>query len=495
MVQAVDPQRMAHAIRFLAMDACERVGEGHPGTPLGAAEIATALFTRHLKFNPEDPAWFDRDRFVLSAGHGSMLLYATLHLTGYAGFPIEAIRSFRELGSPCEGHPERHVGRGVEVTTGPLGQGVANAAGMAVAEAFLSARLGTGIVDHRVYAIAGDGCLQEGVAYEVAALAGHLRLGKLTWLWDDNRMTDDGPIGLAQSEDIPARFRAAGWGVIEADGHDVDAVDAALRLARRDPRPSLIACRTIIGRGLPGVEGTRAAHSGPLTRALTDAARAALDWPHAPFTLPEEIAAAWRAAGRRGLAEHAAWQARVAALPVEGRRELDRLREGRLPPGWQDGLRDYARRAAEAGLTQHGWKTCAEIVDLAAAAIPEMIAGAPDLEAATGHKRRLSAFTAEERGGRYLHYGVREHAMGSMLNGMAAHGGVLPSGVTYLVFSDYERPAFRLAAMMGLPVLFAFTHDSIGIGRDGPTSSVDFCTELKATIIPVDGVVMHRYGA
>src|SRR4051794_21854401 len=445
----VDPRRMAHAIRFLAMDACERVGEGHPGTPLGAADLATALFARHVRHNPADPTWFDRDRFVLSAGHGSMLLYALLHLSGYEGMPIEALQRFRELGSPCEGHPEYCPAHGIEVTTGPLGQGIANAAGMAVAEAFLSAQFGPGIVDHRSWSIVGDGCLQEGVSQEVASLAGHLRLGKLCWLWDDNRMTDDGAIGIAQSEDLPARFRAANWQVLEVDGHDIDAVDAALALTRHDPRPSFVACRTIIGRGIPGVEDTRAAHSGRLTRALTDAARQALDWPHPAFTLPEDVAAAWREAGRRSLPEYRAWQARVAALPAEQRRRLDRLREGRLPDGWQDGLRAYAREAAEQGLTQHGWKTCGEIVDLAAAAIPEMLAGAPDLEAATQHKHRLLAFTATDRGGRYLHYGVREHAMGSMMNGIAAHGGVVPSGVTYLVFSDYERPAFRMAAMMG----------------------------------------------
>ncbi|HEY0419786.1 MAG TPA: transketolase, partial [Acetobacteraceae bacterium] len=458
-----------------------RVGESHPGTPFGAADLATALFTRHLKHNPADPTWFDRDRFVLSAGHGSMLLYALLHLSGYAGMPIEALQRFRELGSPCEGHPEYCPAHGIEVTTGPLGQGIANAAGMAVAEAFLAAQLGPDLVDHRSYAIVGDGCLQEGVAHEVASLAGHLRLGKLCWLWDDNRMTDDGAIGIAQSEDLPARFRAANWQVLEVDGHDVAAVDAALTLARHDPRPSFVACRTIIGRGIPGVEDTRAAHSGKLTRALTDAARQALNWPYPAFTVPEDVAAAWRAAGRRSLPAHAAWQARVAALPGEKRRRLDRLREGRLPEGWQDGLRAYARAAAENRLAQPGWKTCGEIVEIAAAAIPEMLAGAPDLEAATQHKRKLSAFSADEHGGRYVHYGVREHAMGSMLNGMAAHGGVVPSGVTYLVFSDYQRPAFRLAAMMGLPVLFAFTHDSIGIGRNGPTHQpVEYLASLRA---------------
>lgn len=470
--------RMADAIRFLSMDAIERVGEGHPGTPLGAAEICTALFTRHLKFNPADPAWFDRDRFVLSNGHGSMLLYSLLHLTGYAGVGIEDIRRFRELGSACEGHPERNIAHGIEVTTGPLGQGIANAAGMAVAEAFLSAKLGPDLVDHRTWALVGDGCLQEGVAHEVASLAGHLRLGKLTWLWDDNRMTDDGAIGLSISEDLPARFRAANWHVQEVDGHDVEDVSAALRLAKADPRPSFIGCRTVIGRGLPGIEGTRAAHSGRLTRAITDAARDACAWPHPAFHLPNDIADGWRKAGRRGLPDYAAWQARVLALEPARRRELDRLREGRLPEGWADGLRDFA---ANAKGPQPGWKLSGELQDLAASAIPELLSGAPDLEGATQHKRNLVAFTAQTPTGRYLHYGVREHAMGAMLNGMAAHGGVVPTGITYMVFSDYLRPTLRLAAMMRLPVIFNFSHDSIGIGRNGPTHQpVEHLAALRA---------------
>ncbi len=473
-----DPRRLADAIRFLSMDAIVRAGEGHPGTPLGAAEICTALFTRHLKFNPTDPLWFDRDRFVLSNGHGSMLLYALLHLTGYAGIGIEDIRRFRELGSPCEGHPERAPARGIEVTTGPLGQGIANAAGMALAEAFLAARLGRALVDHRTYALVGDGCLQEGVAHEVASLAGHLRLGKLCWLWDDNLMTDDGAIGLAASEDMPARFRAAHWHVQEVDGHDVEAVSAALLLAEADARPSLIACRTVIGRGLPGIEGTRAAHSGRLTREITDAARAALGWGHPAFAVPDDVAQAWREAGRRSLPEHAAWQARTAALEPARRRELDRLREGRLPEGWQDDLREFAARAHG---PQPGWKLSGELQDIAAAAIPELLSGAPDLEGATQHKRRLGAFTAENPAGRYVHYGVREHAMGAMLNGMAAHGGVVPTGITYMMFSDYLRPTLRLAAMMKLPVCFAFSHDSIGIGRNGPTHQpVECLAALRA---------------
>jgi len=477
----MDLRLMADAIRFLSMDAIKHAGEGHPGTPLGAADICTALFARHLKCNPQDPSWFDRDRFVLSNGHGSMLIYALLHLSGYEGITLEDIRRFRQLGSHCEGHPEYHPDRGIEVTTGPLGQGIANAAGMALAEAFLNRMLGADIVDHHAYALVGDGCLQEGLGQEVISLAGHLRLGKLVFLWDDNRMTDDGPIDLALSDDMPARFRLSNWHVQEVDGHDADAVDTALRLAREDPRPSMIACRTIIGRGLPQIEGTRAAHSARLDREQTDAARAYLNWPHPPFEIPEPVCAAWREAGRRSLPDYQAWQARVAALPVEKRRELDRLREGRLPEGWRDALHAFKRRALEARKAEYGIKLSADIIDMLAEAIPELLSGAPDLEGATQHKRRLAPFTATDHSGRYVHYGIREHAMGAMLNGMAAHGGVVPIGVTYLVFSDYMRPTLRLTAMMGLRVSFVFSHDSIGIGRNGPTHQpVEYLAALRA---------------
>jgi len=488
----VDPQRMADAIRILTIDACERVGEGHWGTPLGAAEIATALFTRHLRFNPADPTWFDRDRFVQSNGHGSMLLYALLYLTGYAHMPLSALQTFREIGSICQGHPEREPEAGIEITTGMLGQGIANAAGMAVAEAYLNHVLGPGIVDHRTYALVGDGCLQEGIAHEVISLAGHLRLGKLTWLWDDNQIQDDGDVGQSTSEDMDARFRAAGWHVQRVDGHDIEAVSAAIVAAKGDPRPSLIACRTVIGRGMPGLEGTRSAHACRLTRANTDAARARLGWQGGPFAVPEDILEAWRAAGLRAQAEHAAWTERVAALPEAKRALVARLQAGRLPEGWRERLRAYAREAA--GRSEFGILFSGEIVDRLAAAIPELLSGAPDLEAATRHKRSLSAFTAEDRGGRYIHYGVREHAMGAMLNGMVAHGGVLPIGVTYLVFADYERPTFRLAAMMGLPTVFVFSHDSIGIGRNGPTHQpVEILASLRAipnmlVFRPADGV-------
>lgn len=475
------PRRLADAIRFLSMDAIERAGEGHPGTPLGAADIATALFTRHLRFNPADPRWFDRDRFVQSNGHGSMLIYSLLHLAGYEKMTLDEIKGFRTLGSHAAGHPEIDQSMGIEVTTGLLGQGIANAAGMAVAEAFLNHRFGDGIVNHHTYALVGDGCLQEGVGQEVIALAGHLRLGKLIFLWDDNRITDDGAIGLALSDDMAARFRASHWHVEAVDGHDIDAVSAAIARAKTDPRPSVVVCTTAIGRGIPRVEGTRAAHGGRLTREDTASARAALDWPHPPFEIPDEVYAGWRESGARGAEEQRAWQARVDALPPATRAEFERLRAGELPAGWREALAAFARRMAETGHGDHGFKLSGDIVELVGELIPEMLTGAPDLEGATLHKRRLAAFTAADRGGRYIHYGVREHAMGAMLNGMAAHGGVVATGVTYLAFCDYERPAVRMAALMGLPVVFVFTHDSIGIGSNGPTHQpVEVLASLRA---------------
>ncbi|GJD63867.1 transketolase family protein [Methylobacterium frigidaeris] len=476
-----EPRALADAIRFLSIDAIERVGEGHPGTPLGAADTVTALFTRHLKFLAREPLWFDRDRFVESNGHGSMLLYSLLHLSGYEGIGLDDIKRFRELGSPCEGHPEYAPAHGIETTTGPLGQGIANAAGMALAEAYLNRWLGPDIIDHRTYALVGDGCLQEGIGQEVISLAGHLRLGKLTFLWDDNQMTDDGAIDLALSDDMSARFRLSHWHVQEVDGHDSEAVSAALLLAKADPRPSMIRCTTVIGRGLPGVEGTRAAHSARIPASLSAAARKALNWPHPAFEIPEEIRAAWRAAGERNAPAFESWTRRVAALPPERRRLLDRLREGKLPEGWDAPLRAFREEAARSGKAQSGIALSGELVDRLAEAIPELLSGAPDLEGATQHKRSLKPFTAEDQGGRYVHYGIREHAMGAMMNGMAAHGGVVPVGVTYLVFSDYLRPVLRLAAMMGLPVPFVFSHDSIGIGRNGPTHQpVEYLASLRA---------------
>ncbi|WP_024303986.1 transketolase [Pseudogulbenkiania sp. MAI-1] len=476
-----EPRLLADAIRFVSIDAIVRATEGHQGVPLGMAEIATALFTRHLKFNPADPAWADRDRFVLSNGHGSMLLYSLLYLTGYDKIGLGQIKSFRELGSHCAGHPEIDPACGIEVTTGPLGQGIANAFGMAVAEAYLNAKFGAGLVDHYTYAFVGDGCLQEGIGQEMISLAGHLGLGKLVLFWDDNQITDDGSTELSISEDVAARFRVADWHVVEVDGHDVEAVSAAITLAKKDPRPSLIACRTVIGRGIPRVQGLRGGHSARLYPEDADAARELLGWPHAPFEVPDEVLAAWRDAGRRSRADYAAWQERVDALPAAERAEFERVLAGQLPEGWREVLQGYKQRVAAEAEAKPGIFASAEINDLLVETLPERMVGCADLEAPTSHKRSLAAFTAENRSGAYVHCGVREHLMGAMANGMAAHGGVIPLAVTYLAFSDYERPAMRMAALMGLPVKFVFSHDSIGVGKNGPTHQpVEILASLRA---------------
>jgi transketolase len=478
---AVDPQTLAHAIRFLSIDAIVRATEGHQGVPLGMAEIATALFTRHMKFNPADPTWPDRDRFVLSNGHGSMLLFSLLHLTGYEAISLDQIESFRELGSHCEGHPEFNPAHGIEVTTGPLGQGIANAFGMAIAEAYLNARFGAGLVDHYTYAFVGDGCLQEGIGQEMVSLAGHLRLGKLILFWDDNRITDDGATALSISEDVAGRFRVADWHVVEVDGHDVEAVSAAIAAAKQDPRPSMIACRTVIARGIARLQGQRGGHSARLYADDAQAARQALGWPHPPFEVPAAVLGAWRDAGRRSRPAYDAWQARLAALPAAERAEFERVMAGRLPAGWRDVLLDYKRSAPGQNPPQGGIMISGEINDLLVEVLPERLVGCADLEAPTSHKRRLKAFTAQDRSGAYVHCGVREHLMGAMANGLAAHGGVIPLSVTYLAFSDYERPAMRMAALMGLPVKFVFSHDSIGVGKNGPTHQpVEILASLRA---------------
>ena len=477
----VAPSKLANAIRFVALDAIVRATEGHQGVPLGMAEIATALYTRHLKFNPADPTWPDRDRVVLSNGHGSMLLYALLHLTGYERVPMDAIKTFRDLGSHCQGHPEFDPASGIEVTTGPLGQGIANAFGMAVAEAYLNARFGNGLVDHFTYSFVGDGCLQEGIGQEMISLAGHLRLGKLVLLWDDNRITDDGSTSLSISEDVAARFRVADWHVVEVDGHDIEAVSSALAAAKLDPRPSMIACRTTIARGIARLQGQRGGHSARLHPEDAEAARRDLDWPHPAFEVPAPVLRAWREAGQRSASDHSAWRSRRDVLAPEQRAEFDRIISGELRSGWREVLLDYKQRAIEKVDAPGGILVSADINDLLMDVLPERMVGCADLEAPTSHKRRLKAFTADDRSGAYVHCGVREHLMGAMANGMAAHGGVIPLAVTYLAFSDYERPAMRMAALMGLPVKFVFSHDSIGVGKNGPTHQpVEILASLRA---------------
>lgn len=472
---------MANAIRFLSIDAIVRAQEGHQGVPLGMAEIATALYGEHLRFNPKDPLWPDRDRVVLSNGHGSMLLYSLLYLSGYEKVSLEEIKRFRVLGSVCAGHPEYEPEAGIEVTTGPLGQGIANAMGMAVAEAYQRARFGADLVNHYTYAFVGDGCLQEGIGQEMISLAGHLRLGHLVLLWDDNRITDDGSTDLSISEDVAERFRVANWHVVEVDGHDIAAVSAAIAAAKDDSRPSMIACRTVIARGLPRVEGQRGGHSARLFDEDAQAARTALNWPHAPFDIPPETLAQWRAAGQRCSTDYQAWGERLAALSPELRGEWDRIQAGQLPENWRSVLTEYKQQVIKEGGAKAGIFASAEINDLFADLMPERLVGCADLEAPTSHKRSLKAFTADDNSGSYIHCGVREHLMGAMANGMAAHGGVVPLAVTYLAFSDYERPAMRMAALMGLPSKFVFSHDSIGVGRNGPTHQpVEIIASLRA---------------
>jgi transketolase len=474
-------QPLAHAIRFLSIDAIVQAGEGHQGVPLGMAEIATALYTRHLKHLAQDPLWFDRDRVVLSNGHGSMLLYSLLHLSGYERFDSQALRTFRQLDSPCEGHPERDLHAGIEVTTGPLGQGIANALGMAVAEASLNARFGDELINHYTYAFVGDGCLQEGVGQEMISLAGHLRLGKLILLWDDNRITDDGSTDLSISERVPDRFRVADWHVQEVDGHDIEAVSRALDAARASPQPSLIACRTTIAKGIERLQGQRGGHSARLYASDAESARTALNWPHDPFTIPDDVALAWRQSGQRHQGEYLAWKRRLNARPASEQAEFRRLMAGDPPPQWQAALLAYKTAAPQRAPAASGIFVSGEIQDVLAPHWPERMVACADLEAPMQHKRSARAFTARDRAGQYVHCGVREHAMAAMANGMAAHGAVAPLALTYLAFSDYARPAMRMAALMKLPVRFVFSHDSIGIGRNGPTHQpVEILASLRA---------------
>lgn len=476
-----DLQSAAHAIRTLSVDAIVKAGEGHQGVPLGMAEIATALYARHLKFDPRHPQWWDRDRVVVSNGHGSMLLYALLYLSGYARITLDEIMRFREMGSHCAGHPEFDVASGIEITTGPLGQGIANALGMAIAEAFLNARFGDALVNHRTWAFVGDGCLQEGVGQEMIALAGHLKLGKLTLLWDDNQITDDGATHLSISEDVAQRFRVAGWQVQEVDGHDLVALDKALRACMRDERPSLIAARTVIARGLPRLQGQRGGHSARLFPEDAAALRSWIGTRSKPFQVRAQDLRLWRSFAAPGAKAYQAWDKRVRALPEAQRREFERVMQGKLPAQWDMALNRYKARARTAQQTLGGINLSAEIQDLLTDVLPERMVACADLEAPTDHKRRLSAFTAANRAGAYVHCGVREHVMGALANGLVAHGGVQALTLTYLAFSDYMRPAIRMAAMMRLPVKFVFSHDSIGIGKNGPTHQpVEILASLRA---------------
>ena len=478
----VSHEDMANAIRFLAIDAVEKAKSGHPGMPMGMADIATVLFTRFLKFDPTAPDWPDRDRFVLSNGHGSMLLYALLHLTGYPDMDIEQIENFRQLGSRTPGHPEYGHVTGIETTTGPLGQGLANAVGMALAERMLAARFGDALVDHHTYAFTGDGCLMEGVSHEAISLAGHLNLGKLIVFFDDNAISIDGPTSLTAKDDQMGRFRASGWHVQSIDGHDPDAIHAAIKAARGVDAPSMIACRTVIGYGAPGKEGKESTHGAPLGADEIAGAREKLAWPSAPFDVPPEILQTWRDAGRRGAADRNAWTTRFEASDAGAKAEFRRMMDGALPEGWRAALDRFKRELAQEPPKVATRQASKMVLDVLAAAVPELVGGSADLTGSNLTKAiGMEPVTAEDFSGRYIHYGVREHGMAAAMNGLALHGGFIPYGGTFLVFADYCRPSIRLAALMEQRAIYVMTHDSIGLGEDGPTHQpIEHLASLRA---------------
>ncbi len=458
--------RMANAIRALSMDAVQAANSGHPGMPMGMADVATVLWSEYLKHDPKAPDWADRDRFVLSAGHGSMLIYSLLHLSGYAAPTMDDIRNFRQLGSPCAGHPENFLLDGVELTTGPLGQGLAMAVGMAIAERHLNTAFGDDIVDHRTWVIAGDGCLMEGINHEAIGIAGHLKLGRMVVLWDDNKITIDGPTDLSTSEDIKARYEATGWHVVECDGHDFDDIRRAIDEAVADERPSLVACRTVIGKGAPNKQGTSATHGAPLGDEEIAQARDVLGWDAKPFEIPQEVLGDWAGTADRGSKAHGDWSVRLAGNPQ--RAEFERRMAGELPKGFSldsyieslmnDPVKVATRKASEMALGQINVK------------MPETIGGSADLTGSNNTKAGgIGPLTADDYSGRYIYYGIREFGMAAAMNGMALHGGVVPYGGTFLVFTDYCRGAIRLSALQKCRVVYVMTHDSIGLGEDGPT--------------------------
>jgi transketolase len=465
---AVSPRMMANAIRALSMDAVQKANSGHPGLPMGAADVATALFGDVLKFDASAPHWPDRDRFILSAGHGSMLLYSLLHLTGYEDMTLEQIKNFRQWGSITAGHPEYGHATGIETTTGPLGQGIANAVGFAMAERHLNARFGDDLVNHKTYVLAGDGCLMEGISQEALALAGHLRLKNLIVMWDDNGISIDGKIGLSDSTDQLPRFAASGWNVTRVDGHDHNAVIEALSAAQNSDRPTMIACKTIIGFGAPNKQGSNGVHGSPLGADEIALARKTLGWEHAPFVVPADIMSAWREVGARGKSAREAWEARLASSPHKA--EFNRLMKGELPANFNDVIAAYKKELAVKPPHIATRNSSQNALDVINPLVVEAIGGSADLTGSNNTKSKdLKPFNAADYGGRYVYYGIREHGMAAALNGMALHGGVIPYGGTFMCFTDYCRPSIRLAALMGIRSVFVMTHDSIGLGEDGPT--------------------------
>ncbi len=460
--------RMANAIRFLSMDAVEKANSGHPGMPMGMADVATVLFTKYLRFDPQKPHWPNRDRFVLSAGHGSMLLYSLLYLTGYPDMSVEDLKQFRQLGSKTAGHPEYGHATGIETTTGPLGQGIANAVGMAIAERKLRDEFGPELQDHYTYVINGDGCLMEGISHEAIALAGHLKLNKLILFWDNNSITIDGAVSLSDSTDQVARFKAVHWNTIEIDGHDQAAIADAIEAAHKSDRPTFIACKTVIGFGAPNKQGTHKVHGNPLGADEIAATRKALNWEYEPFVVPSDVLDAWRAAGTRSDNIVKAWEETLSKSPAKA--EFTRRFAGDLPEGFDKAIDDYKKKLAETKPTIASRKASEDALEVINGFVPETLGGSADLTPSNNTKTsQMHSITPTDFAGRYMHWGIREHGMASAMNGIALHGGLIPYGGGFMIFSDYCRPPIRLASLMGIRVIHVLTHDSIGVGEDGPT--------------------------
>jgi transketolase len=490
-----DPQlrKLANCIRFLSMDAVQQAKSGHPGMPMGMADIAAVLFSEFMRFDSKDPHWYDRDRFLISNGHGSMLLYSLLYLTGYEDMTINEIKNFRQIGSRTAGHPEYHHATGIETTTGPLGQGLANGVGMALAERIMNAKFGDDLSNHYTYVFHGDGCLMEGISQEAIALAGHLKLGKLIYFWDDNSISIDGATSLAESDDHVARFRSANWHVQQIDGHDTDAIRGAIIEAQKvTDRPSMIDCKTIIGFGFPTKAGTQKAHSDAPGEDEIAGARKLLDWSSPPFYIPVELLEVWRSIGSKGQSDRMAWAVRVQNARQEVRADFERRMKGELPQDWRRAI-DAAKGellASEKDLATR--QASGTVLNHLAKALPELIGGSADLTPSNNTKAKSQIEIAPgQYAGSYIHYGVREHGMAAAINGIALHGGLIPYGGTFLTFSDYARPAIRLAAMMEIRSIFVMTHDSIGLGEDGPTHQpVEHLSALRA----IPGLAVYRPG-
>jgi transketolase len=479
----VDHSRMANAIRALAMDAVEKAKSGHPGLPMGAADVATVLFTQFLKFDAADPRWPDRDRFILSAGHGSMLLYALLYLTGNEDVTLDQIKNFRQLNSKTPGHPENFITSGIETTTGPLGQGVASSVGTALAERLLAAEFGEDIVDHYTYVLCSDGDLMEGVSHEALALAGHLKLSKLIFLYDDNGITIDGPISLTDNVDQVARFKAHGWNAVQIDGHDQKAIAAAIKQAQSSDRPSMIACKTTIGFGAPHKAGTSKAHGEPLGAEELAATKKALDWNYGPFEVPDDVLQAWRNVGKQGASAHAEWRSRFDARPDALRSEfIRRVVDRKRPPALDDVIRKLKDKLVAEPQTVATRKASEMVLDVLVPALPELLLGSADLTPSNNTRTKgLKEVKPGDFSGRYIHYGIREMGMAAAMNGISTHGGYAPAGGTFLTFTDYARPSMRIAALSHVPVVYVMTHDSIGLGEDGPTHQpVEHLAALRA---------------